>query len=161
MAKFKGKAIPRARIEKILQAVPVRVPILWYVEDDMVTLVYQKRFTRFERIIYRVIGGPSFIRRPMDAMSSRVWLMCNGEHDVKEICDVLYAEFKEDVEPVFQRVVRLMEILAERNLVRFRKDKGPVKGIGPRSKRYVENVQKVQDRKGKGRKAKKKGTKGS
>ncbi len=43
--------------------------------------------------------------------------MCDGEHNVHEICQASYDEFKEDIEPVLRRVWGFLETLLRLNLI--------------------------------------------
>jgi hypothetical protein len=101
-------------------------------EDGKIVLIYPKNFTRFERFLHRHLGGPQSIRRPLDEKGTFIWRMCDGEHNVHEICLATYKEFKEDIEPVLRRVMGFLEVLLKLNLITFdvpekekrKKDKG-------------------------------------
>ena len=99
---------------------PRRNPDVEWEEDGetgLITLVYPKTFTRFERILSRLLRPVPLIRRPLDAPGSFIWLMCDGETDIATICTAVDDAFKEDMEPVLRRVVGFIEMLAKRGLV--------------------------------------------
>ena len=85
--------------------------------DGKVVLVYPKNFTRFEKFLHRHIGGPESIRRPLDEKGTFIWKMCDGKHNVHEICQASYDEFHEDIEPVLRRVWGFLETLLKLNLI--------------------------------------------
>ncbi|UCE37221.1 MAG: PqqD family protein [Thermoplasmata archaeon] len=91
--------------------------VKWEEEDDRIILIYPKNFTRFERFLHRHIGGPGTIRRPLDDKGTFIWRMCDGDHNVHDICQASYNEFKEDIEPVLRRVWGFLEILLKLNLI--------------------------------------------
>lgn len=86
-------------------------------EDGRIVLIYPKNFTRFERFLHRHLGGPDNIRRPLDPQGTFIWMMCDGDHSVHEICQASYAEFREDIEPVLKRVWGFLETLLTLNLI--------------------------------------------
>jgi hypothetical protein len=93
----------------------------WLEEEEKVILIYPKNFTRFERFLHKRIGGPDIIRRPLDDKGTYIWKMCDGDHNVHEICKATYSEFKEDIEPVLKRVWGFLEILLKLNLITIEK----------------------------------------
>jgi hypothetical protein len=97
----------------------------WIEEEGKVVLIYPKNFTRFERFLHKRIGGPDSIRRPLDNKGTFIWNMCDGDHNVHDICKASYSEFKEDIEPVLKRVWGFLEILLKLNLITIEK---PEKG---------------------------------
>ena len=95
-------------------------------EDDMetglVTLVYPKNFSTFERALGKVLRPVEEIRRPLDAPGSEIWRLCDGVNDIATICTAIDDKFKEEMEPVLRRVVGFIEILAQRGLVILGRD---------------------------------------
>jgi hypothetical protein len=89
----------------------------WIEEEEKVVLIYPKNFTRFERFLHKRIGGPDSIKRPLDDKGTYIWKMCDGDHNVHDICTATYSEFKEDIEPVLKRVWGFLEILLKLNLI--------------------------------------------
>jgi len=105
--------------EKVLGAVPIRNPVPWQWEDDIVVITYPKNFSRLEVAMHKRIGGPEDIRRPLDKFGSLIWLLCDGDHNVSEICEAMYEEFHEDIEPVADRVTSFLSLLLRLNLIRL------------------------------------------
>ncbi len=63
----------------------------------------------------RYVLGPPRIR--LDEVGSRAWHLCDGSRTVGEVAELLRREFGERVEPVEERVGRLMEVLADEGLL--------------------------------------------
>ena len=104
----------------MLSCKPVRnEEVNWKEEDEKIVLIYPKNFTRLEKFLHRHLGGPDNIRRPLDKKGAFIWKMCDGDHNVNEICHATYNEFKEDIEPVLKRVWGFLEILHNLNLITF------------------------------------------
>ena len=107
------------KMQRILTAYPVRQPVEWERDGDKVVLIYPKDFTKFETWMHKRIGGPELIRRPLDEVGSKIWLMCDGKHTVQDICTTLDAIYREEIEPVLDRVTKYLEVLLRSNLVRL------------------------------------------
>lgn len=105
------------KVQRILYAVPKRMPVKWERDGKEIIITFKKDFTRFERWLQKKIGGPEDIRLRLDEKGARVWELCDGKHTLKEICDMLHEEFKEDIEPVFPRTSKFIEMLLQRNLI--------------------------------------------
>ena len=107
------------KMQQLLRAYPVRNPVKWKIEHELVVLTYPKNFTKFESWLHDKIGGPDMIRRPLDEIGSKIWLMCDGKHNIENICSELDFIYHEDVEPVLDRVWKFLELLLKQNLIRL------------------------------------------
>jgi hypothetical protein len=106
------------KMKRLLTCIPQKnEEVEWEEEEGKVVLIYPKNFTRFEKFLHKRIGGPDNIRRPLDDKGTFIWKMCDGEHNVHEICQASYDEFKEDIEPVLRRVWGFLETLLRLNLI--------------------------------------------
>ena len=111
----------------LARKVPVRVPVKFEEQDDgTVVLVYKKVFTRLEGWIFRRLGGVEDIRRPLDEMGTDIWNLCDGEHNVGEICKIMHDKYGEDLEPVAPRCWTFVKMLSDRNLVLILHKKVPL-----------------------------------
>ena len=119
-----AEALPED-VRALLSVRPLRNPEVEWEEDPatgLVTLVYVKRFTPTERALKRVFKGRDEVRRPLDEPGSDIWRMCDGEHDIRRICDEVDREYKERMEPVLKRVTEFIRVLAQRHLVILRRE---------------------------------------
>ena len=109
---------------------PCRLPVWWgnigeigaHPDIDGVTgrkvvLRIEKRFTRIEKLMARILRAPREVRRPLDAMNSVLWELCNGKNTFEEICNYLDSTFHEDITPVVERTKRGIEQFKSQNLV--------------------------------------------
>jgi hypothetical protein len=99
---------------------PRRNPGVEWEEDDetgLVTLVYPKDFSSFERLLGKLLTPVEEIRRPLDGPGTFIWLMLDGENDIATVCTAVDDAFKEEMEPVLKRVVEFIKRLAQRGLV--------------------------------------------
>jgi|GEM_PF-372492 len=147
------------RTKKILFAYPVR-NVDWVKEpwrkspEPVAILFYPKNFTRFERFLHKYLGGPTIIRRPLDIKGTRIWEMCDGKTDILHICINIDAKYKEEMEPVLPRVLKFLEMLLKRGLLRLlpepnEKASKPISEKIPESntKELNKNVRKVEKKK--------------
>jgi hypothetical protein len=104
----------------LLLMTPRRNPNVQWEEDEgsgLVTLIYPKNLSSFERTLAVVFKPVMELRRPLDAPGSFIWLMCDGQNNIATICTAVDQAFKETMEPVLKRVVGYLEILAKRGLI--------------------------------------------
>lgn len=120
------------RLQKFLLIYPTRNNVKWKERDGLVILEYPKNFSNFEGWLHKRIGGPNNIRRPMDELGSKIWLMCDGKHTLQDICTELDEQYHEEVEPVLDRVWKFLEILLKQNLIRLSEDR-----VYPKKKRVT------------------------
>jgi hypothetical protein len=120
------------KIKQILKTYPKRNRVKWIHEKERIVLIYPKDFSKLESWLHQRIGGPSSIRRPLDEIGSKIWLMSDGKHTVMDICTVLDEEYREDIEPVLDRVTKFLEVLLRSNLIRLSSKK-----MGPKKLRVI------------------------
>jgi hypothetical protein len=104
----------------MLLSAPRRNPNVEWEEDEgtgLVTLIYPKNLSSFERTLAVVFKPVPELRRPLDAPGSFIWLMCDGENNIATICTAVDQAFKETMEPVLARVVGYLDMLAKRGLI--------------------------------------------
>lgn len=141
------KKLDTFQVDRIMNIVPIRSPVRWKIEDGRAVLVYKKNFTRLEKWLYKHLGGTEYIRRPLDEMGTDVWLLCNGRHTVREICDFMRKKYLEKIEPVQTRVWAFIQTLAMRNLLILANRKMP-KGIKNRSPNKAKKRERFSEKSG-------------
>ena len=99
---------------------PRRNPrVEWELDEEtgLVTLVYPKTFSNFERALGMFVRPVRELRRPLDGPGSFIWQMCDGKNDIAIICTAVDDAYKEEMEPVLKRVVGFIQLLAQRGLI--------------------------------------------
>jgi hypothetical protein len=134
MAKTLSSLDPR--MQNILQAYPVRSPVSWHKKNGIAVIIYRKDLTGFERWLQRRIGGPDMVRRPLDEKGTLIWELCDGRHNIKDICDVIDSRYREEIEPVLEYVHKVLVVLLERNLIRLEREK-PKRPLPVRKQRVL------------------------
>lgn len=104
-------------MEQINDPILKQVPILnseieFEVRDDIVFIIKRNnsKLHNFFRKIKKNIPEKTEIE--FDSISSKAFILINGERNVYEICQLISAEFGEDAEPLYERLVTYFDSLA-------------------------------------------------
>jgi hypothetical protein len=116
--------------------IPVRLPVEWEYRGDAglhpdidgvtgkeVVLLIQKRFTRFEKILAKLMKAPKVVRRTMHPTQSMLWELMNGERNFSEICNIMKSVYHEEIAPVEERIKAYLEVFVRLNVATVLKPK--------------------------------------
>jgi len=116
--------------------IPVRVPVEWEYQGEVgihpelegvtgrnVVFSIEKRFTKFERILAKILRAPKMVKRTMHYTQSMLWELIDNERDFKSICDIMDSLYHEDIAPVEERVKSYLDIFIALNVVTMYKVK--------------------------------------
>jgi len=111
------------------QFVPIRLPVEWEYRGDAgihpdiegvtgreVVLLIEKRFTRFEKFLARLMKAPKVVRRTMHHTQSMLWELMDGERNFEEICAIMKSLYHEDIAPVEDRIKAYLEVFVRLNV---------------------------------------------
>ena len=89
--------------------VPVKLPVDWEYRGDagihpdiegvtgrQVVLLIEKKFTRFERILAKILKAPKVVRRTMHPTQSMLWELMDGVRNFAEICSIMSSLYHEE-----------------------------------------------------------------
>lgn len=97
---------------------PVRCQVEWKtLESGCIEVTLDKNLTKIEAKVARILGAPTFVRRPMDKMNSALWVLMDGTRNVRAIVEELDAQFNEAISPVEERVSNSIAQFVELGLV--------------------------------------------
>ena len=97
---------------------PVRCEVEWIVlKNGCIEIILDKNLGKIEEKITRIMGAPTFVRRPMDKMNSTLWLLMDGSRNVRKIIEEMDSQFDEMISPVDERVSNSIAQLVELGLV--------------------------------------------
>ena len=97
---------------------PVRCQVEWTtLESGCIEVTLDKNLTKIEAKVARILGAPTFVRRPMDKMNSALWVLMDGKRDVRAIIEEMDAQFNEAISPVEERVTNSIAQFVELGLV--------------------------------------------
>ena len=116
--------------------IPVRLPVEWEYRGDPglhpdidgvtgkeVVLLIQKRFTRFEKTLAKLMKAPKVVRRTMHPTQSMLWELMNGERNFSEICNIMKSVYHEEIAPVEERIKAYLEVFVRLNVATVLKPK--------------------------------------
>ena len=81
-----------------------------------VVFLIEKRFTRFEKVLAKILRAPKIVKRPMHYTQSMLWELMDGTRTFEEICIVMDSLYHEDVAPVEERVKAYLEVFVRLNV---------------------------------------------
>lgn len=110
--------------------IPIKLPVEWeYVGDaglhpDLpgvlgkgVVIIIQKKFTKFENLLAKLLKAPRTVRRTMHYTQSMLWELIDGERNVQQICKIMDDLYHEDIAPVNERVKAYLEVFIGLNVI--------------------------------------------
>ena len=116
--------------------IPVRLPVEWEyrgeagihpeiegVTGKSVVLVIEKKFTKFERLLAKILRAPKTVRRTMHSTQSMLWELMDGERNFQEICAIMESLYHEDIAPVEERMKAYLEVFVRLNVATVFKPK--------------------------------------
>ena len=116
--------------------VPVRLPVEWEYRGEAgihpeiegvtgkdVVLVIEKKFTKFERLLAKILRAPKTVRRTMHSTQSMLWELMDGERNFQEICEIMESLYHEDIAPVEERMKAYLEVFVRLNVATVFKPK--------------------------------------
>jgi len=109
--------------------VPIRLPVDWEYRGDagvhpeiegitgrQVVLLIEKKFTRFERLLARLLKAPKVVRRTMHSTQSMLWELMDGKRNFSEICTIMDSLYHEQIAPVDDRMKAYLEVFVRLNV---------------------------------------------
>tara|TARA_B100000282_G_C31710415_1_gene480829 strand:+ start:749 stop:1135 length:387 start_codon:yes stop_codon:yes gene_type:complete len=109
--------------------IPTRLPVNWEYRGEPgihpeiegitgrnVVFLIEKQFTRFEKVLAKILRAPKIVKRPMHYTQSMLWELMDGTRTFEEICIVMDSLYHEDVAPVEERVKAYLEVFVRLNV---------------------------------------------
>ena len=109
--------------------IPTRLPVNWEYRGEPgihpeiegitgrnVVFLIEKQFTKFEKVLAKILRAPKIVKRPMHYTQSMLWELMDGTRTFEEICIVMDSLYHEDVAPVEERVKAYLEVFVRLNV---------------------------------------------
>ena len=109
--------------------VPIRLPVDWEYRGDagihpeidgitgkQVVLLIEKKFSRFERMLAKILKAPKIVRRTMHSTQSMLWELMDGKRNFSEICTIMDSLYHEQIAPVDERMKAYLEVFVRLNV---------------------------------------------
>jgi hypothetical protein len=118
--------------------IPVQLPVKWEYRGEAgihpdiegitgrnVVFLIEKTFTRFEKVLAKILRAPKVVKRSMHHTQSMLWELMDGNRNFEQICDIMTSLYHEDIAPVEDRVRAYLEIFVRLNVatvLKFREE---------------------------------------
>lgn len=95
-----------------LDLVPERAAgLTWSKDEEGMVILEVENTGAFNRIAQKLFKRPKYTKVHMEKYGSFLWPLIDGERTVMELADLQKAQFGEEVEPLYPRVVKYMQIM--------------------------------------------------
>ncbi len=95
-----------------LDLIPERAAELTWSEDEEGMIILEVENTGvFNRIAQKLFKRPKYTKVHMEKYGSFLWPLIDGERTVMELADMQRAQFGEEVEPLYPRVAKYIQIM--------------------------------------------------
>ena len=100
---------------------PVRMEVDWEeLGSGKIVIVVKKDLSSVEEKVANFLGAPKTVRRPLDEMNTKLWLLMDGKMSVDQIVSEMDRVFREKIAPVNERVNRSIADFVNLGLVELR-----------------------------------------
>lgn len=107
--------------QNYLDLIPERSPELTWSRDEEGIIVLEVENTGiFNRIAQKLFKRPKYTKVHMEKYGSFLWPLIDGNRTVMELADLQKAEFGDEVEPVYPRVVKYMQIMESYHFIKLK-----------------------------------------
>lgn len=108
-----------------LELIPVRSGKYTWEDECGVVTIRMTHTGVYDRIAQKLFRTPAVSRVELDAYGSFLWREIDGTRCVGELGDLLRGEYGEAAEPLYDRLVRYLQILRNNGFILFRgRDRG-------------------------------------
>ena len=112
--------------ENYLDYIPVHNSQNSWDEKDGKVTIHMVHRGFYSKIAQTFFHTPRVSHIDLDAYGSFLWKQIDGEKTVGQLADALKAQFGKDAEPLYDRLVKYMQILRNNRFILFRgKDRMP------------------------------------
>ena len=106
--------------ENYLEKIPVRSDTFTWTCDGegIVTLEIENKGV-LNRIFQKLLKKPKISYIHLDKLGSFIWQTIDGKKDLSDIAELVEAEFGDEAHPLYERLIKYIEILKSYNFIRF------------------------------------------
>ena len=107
-----------------LDRIPVHSDkIGWQKEDgEKISLLIENKGV-FNRLFQKFFKKPKVSYIHLDEMGSFIWLLIDGEKNVYEISEAVKERFGDDCEPLYERLIKYLEMLSGCGFIIWKNEK--------------------------------------
>lgn len=104
-----------------LDLIPERAPeIEWHRGEDGIIVLHVENTGVFNRIAQKLFKRPKYTKVHMEKYGSFLWPFIDGERTVMELAELQKEAFGDEVEPLYPRIVKYIQIMESYHFIRFK-----------------------------------------
>lgn len=104
-----------------LDLIPERAAeILWKEDEDGIIVLEVENTGLFNRIAQKLFKRPKYTKVHMEKYGSFLWPLIDGERTVMELAQLEKERFGEEVEPLYPRIVKYIQIMESYHFISFK-----------------------------------------
>lgn len=108
--------------DNFLELIPIRYKEQEWLEKDGLVQIIIPRNGIIEKMVRPIFKTPKTMKIDLDKLGSCVWKSIDGTRTVGDIGDIVRAEFREDAEPVYERLATYINILRNNKFITLEKN---------------------------------------
>jgi len=106
--------------DNFLDFIPKKsLKVKWQQREEGLIRLIVPRDSLMDRIVRKIFFTPEAFKIDLDALGSFVWRQIDGEKTIYEIGQLVKEEFKEEAEPLYERLIQFMNILKNNNFIEY------------------------------------------
>ena len=114
----------KKRQQNYLDLIPERaLELSWSKDEEGIVTLEVENTGIFNRIVQKLFKRPKYTKVHMEKYGSFLWPLIDGERTVMELADLQKEEFGEEVEPLYPRVVKYMQIMESYHFIKLKEEK--------------------------------------
>ena len=86
---------------------------------EQIVIIVNKELSSLEERVANFLGAPNSVRRPLDEMNSKLWMLMDGKMSVNQIVVEMDRIFAEKIAPAPERVNRSIADFVNMGLVKL------------------------------------------
>ena len=102
-----------------MEYIPVPAEGLKFEIKEGQVIIFQTNTGIFNYIAQKLFGKPKVSQIHLDKMGNFIWPLMDGNRDIAAIAILVGDEFKEEAEPLYERIVQYFKILASYGFVKY------------------------------------------
>lgn len=104
-----------------LDLIPERAAgLLWKKDENGIIVLEVENTGFFNRIAQKLFKRPRYTKVHMEKYGSFLWPLIDGERTVMELAQLEKEQFGEEVEPLYPRIVKYIQIMESYHFIRFK-----------------------------------------
>lgn len=110
--------------ENYLDYVFMRNPVYqWKEKEDGLVCIIVEWKGFYHWLAHKIFRKPKQSEIAMDKLGSFVWKQLDGKRNMYEVSELVRAEFGKEAEPVYERLIKFVEIMKENKFVLLKEGK--------------------------------------